>query len=341
MTAVSPGSASIEVRCHEAVTACMIQVKDIPYVDIPALPYVNKGKFSPTDPELPITYNIPGTKRTMSWLGMTDGYRLYLEEGSNPVKVEVSCGKALPYIRIYDPAGKDVSNNRSLSGSEDNPPIYTSVSFEPKKTGTYRIQVSGESFGSTTVDKEYSLYIRRMGIQEFRLQSQTAVRNVVDKTYTGSSITQQPVVTYGNYTMIQGKDYTLSYKNNKKVGKATMTITGKGNYTGSATVSFKILPKGTSVKKLRKKGRTLTVKWKKQSRKMSTSRITGYQVQVASDVRFKKNVKTVTKKGYKKTSHKFKKLKGKKHYVRVRTYKKIGGKKYVSKWSSIWIIQKR
>ena len=41
----------------------------------------------------------------------------------------------------------------------------------------------------------------------------------------------------------EGKDYTISYKNNKKAGKATVIFTGAGQYTGSLTRKFDILPR--------------------------------------------------------------------------------------------------
>ena len=67
---------------------------------------------------------------------------------------------------------------------------------------------------------------------------------------------------------------------------------------------------------------------------MSKSRITGCQIQVATNKKFTKNKKTVTVKGYKKTSKTIKKLKAKKkYYVQVRTYKKVGKVKYYSSWS--------
>ena len=78
----------------------------------------------------------------------------------------------------------------------------------------------------------------------------------------------------------------------------------------------------------------ITVKWKRQSGKMSKSRITGYQVKYATNSTFTKNKKTVTVKGYKKTSKTIKKLKAnKKYYVRVRTYKKEHSNTYYSGWS--------
>ena len=99
-------------------------------------------------------------------------------------------------------------------------------------------------------------------------------------------------------------------------------------------VAFKINPKGMSLSKVTKAKKAVTVKWKKQSAKMSKSRISGYQILLATNSKFTKNKKIVTVKGYKKTSRKITKLKGgKKYYVKIRTYKIVGGKKYYSPWS--------
>ena len=62
-------------------------------------------------------------------------------------------------------------------------------------------------------------------------------------TYTGKKITPRPVVKYQGKLLKNKKDYTLSYKNNKKVGKATIIIKGKGNYTGKKTITFRIMSK--------------------------------------------------------------------------------------------------
>ena len=68
---------------------------------------------------------------------------------------------------------------------------------------------------------------------------------------------------------------------------------------------------------------------------MSTSRITGYQVKIATNSSFTKNVKIVTKKGYSNISKDVTGLKAnKKYYVRVRTYKTVNGSKYYSPWSA-------
>ena len=52
-----------------------------------------------------------------------------------------------------------------------------------------------------------------------------------------------PVITYDGKTLVHNTDYTLSYRNNTKLGTATLTIKGKGNYAGTVTKSFVIISK--------------------------------------------------------------------------------------------------
>ena len=59
-------------------------------------------------------------------------------------------------------------------------------------------------------------------------------------TYTGSPITPAVSVTLKNTRLIEDRDYTLVYTNHTNVGTATVTVTGKGNYTGTATRTFVI-----------------------------------------------------------------------------------------------------
>lgn len=66
-------------------------------------------------------------------------------------------------------------------------------------------------------------------------------------TYTGKALKPAVTVKYGNKTYKNGTDYTLTYKNNTKVGTATVVVTGKGKLlTGSKSVTFKINPKPIS-----------------------------------------------------------------------------------------------
>ena len=129
-----------------------------------------------------------------------------------------------------------------------------------------------------------------------------------------------------------GTDYTVSYPSGcKKVGSYVVTVKLRGKYSGKKTLTFKITPKATALKTVSGKKQSLLVKWKKQ-----TKQVTGYQLQVATNKAFTKNKKTVNIKGAKKASATVNKLKAKKkYYVRIRTYKTVGGKKVYSKWSKV------
>ena len=118
----------------------------------------------------------------------------------------------------------------------------------------------------------------------------------------------------------------------KGTGKATITVTAKATSTYSKSVK-KItvygVPKKPEMKKLTAGKKKFTIQWKKDKK------ADGYQVQYSTDKKFKKNVKSVnvSKKSTKAT---VKKLKKRKTYrVRVRSYKKINGKKYYSGWGKV------
>lgn len=59
--------------------------------------------------------------------------------------------------------------------------------------------------------------------------------------YTGDSITTEWQFSHEPYSaLVYNRDYTVTWSNNKLPGTATLTITGKGNYTGSLTANFTI-----------------------------------------------------------------------------------------------------
>lgn len=159
------------------------------------------------------------------------------------------------------------------------------------------------------------------------------VSSIPEKTYKGSQFKPSVTVKDGIWALKKGDDYTLSYGANTNVGMGTVTIKGAGLYEGKKTVRFLINPVGTGMKSASGLKRGFRAVWKKQALKMKTSRITGYQIQYSTSVKFK-SAKTVTVKGYAKTAKTVTGLRaGKKYYVRVRTYKTISSRKYCSEWS--------
>ena len=170
--------------------------------------------------------------------------------------------------------------------------------------------------------------------------SSASVSGIKNATYTGKAIQQRLNVVLDYRTLAAGTDYTVSYANNVNVGTATITITGKGNYTGSIKKTFKIatavktdLP-SVKIKAPKKAKKAMTVKWTKLS-KANQKKIGYIQIQYSTDKKFKTGVKTVTAK---KTaaSKKISKLTSKKvYYVRIRSYKKTTNIIHVSAWSTI------
>lgn len=156
-----------------------------------------------------------------------------------------------------------------------------------------------------------------------------------DITYTGGVIRPGVKTVQNNHgRVLDSEYYTVSYSSAVNVGTYTVTVVGKGRYAGSkAYATFRINPKGATIKNPSKAKKAFTVKWKKQTAKMKKARIAGYQIQYGTSKSFA-GAKLKNVKGYKKTS---KKIKGKAkttYYVRVRTYMKAGGKTLYSGWSA-------
>ena len=149
--------------------------------------------------------------------------------------------------------------------------------------------------------------------------------------YTGKAQKVAVTVKDANGKVVSAANYTVTYKNNVKVGKATVTVKGKGNYAGTKTATFKIIPKATKVTKVTGAKRAATVKWTKVAKE-----VTGYEVMVATNKKFNAGKKTVTVKKANAVSAKVTKLKAKKtYYVKVRAYKTVGKVKYYSNWSAV------
>ena len=145
----------------------------------------------------------------------------------------------------------------------------------------------------------------------------------------------KPAVTVKNNKgkVVAKSNYTVSYKNNKKIGTATVTVKFKksSQYSGTLKKTFKILPVNTKITKITAKKKGFTVKWNKK-----TSATRGYQIRYSTSKKFtagKTKVKTIL--GYKNVSKSVTKLSSKKtYYVQIRTYKKVNGKNYFSTWST-------
>ena len=158
--------------------------------------------------------------------------------------------------------------------------------------------------------------------------TKASVSGISTKAFTGKAITQNVTVKVGNTVLKNGTDYTVSYSNNKKVGNATVKITGKGKYGGVITKTFKINPAKQEIQKLTAKSKAFFVDWAQKGS------ATGYEIQYATNSKFTGAKKvTITNNRTDKTT--VSKLSAnKKYYVRVRSYTTVGGTKYYGAWSA-------
>ena len=101
--------------------------------------------------------------------------------------------------------------------------------------GTYEATITGQGNYKGSAKKQYSIIAE--GATGFTVDEITG-------TFTYSGSPQTPAVTVkkaGTTTVLTlGTDYTVDYTNNTNVGTATVTVTGKGNYSGTHAVNFTI-----------------------------------------------------------------------------------------------------
>jgi uncharacterized repeat protein (TIGR02543 family) len=132
----------------------------------------------------------------------------------------------------------------------------------------------------------------------------------------------------GSKILLWNKDFTVKYASNVKIGKATATVRGKGNFSGSKIATFQIVPNQVEVKKVTNNKKSAKVTWEGADQKMS-----GYQVRY----RIKGNSNWGKPKSVsaKKLTYAIKNpKKGKAYQFQVRAYKKVSGANYYGAWSA-------
>ena len=135
-----------------------------------------------------------------------------------------------------------------------------------------------------------------------------------------------PVLPKSEYTVTYNKPIT-------GVGDYKIIIKFKNGYKGTLTQNLRVIPMYPDVISVKAGKKKMDLKWRYYNKEAD-----GCQIQYSQDKNLKKNVKTIKTK--KITSKKITKLKAKKkYYVRMRTYKKVKGKTYVSSWTKVKAVK--
>ena len=115
-----------------------------------------------------------------------------------------------------------------------------SNSYAPKDAGTYQV-----TYKVADSNEDYTGKVTYTFTISPKTVTADMIGTIAAQEYTGSDIKPEPAVTDGNVTLTVGTDFDFSYDKNTDAGEntATVIITGRGNYTGTASKPFVIKPK--------------------------------------------------------------------------------------------------
>lgn len=188
--------------------------------------------------------------------------------------------------------------------------------------GTAKVTVTGINSYTGSVTKEYT-------IKPITFNSKN-LSVTFDKTslvYYGSAVHPVMYVSFNGQPLVQDVDYKVTYSKNNAPGRATVKITGIGNFNASVSKTFIILPqKVNSVSIAKNSATTATVSWGK------VDKVSGYEI-LKYDVNKNSFVHAVYASADS-TSYQFTKLQNSAlHSYIVKAYKTIDGDKYFGEQS--------
>jgi vancomycin resistance protein YoaR len=188
--------------------------------------------------------------------------------------------------------------------------------------GTAKVTVTGINSYTGSVTKEYT-------IKPITFNSKN-LSVTFDKTslvYYGSAVHPVMYVSFNGQPLVQDVDYKVTYSKNNAPGRATVKITGIGNFAGSVSKTFIISPqKVNSVSIAKNSATTATVSWGK------VDKVSGYEI-----LKYDANKNSFVHAVYASadsTSYQFTKLQNSAlHSYIVKAYKTIDGDKYFGEQS--------
>ena len=153
---------------------------------------------------------------------------------------------AAPSVTINDPTDKTYTGSPCVQGVsvKDSDAKLTfddiSVTYENNiNVGTATIIYTGKNNYTGEIRKNFK--ITEASITD------DMIANIPSVTYNTRAHTPDVTVTFEGSTLEAGKDYDVAYTNNINAGTATVTVTGKGNFTGTASKTFTINKAGLTL----------------------------------------------------------------------------------------------
>jgi len=301
------------------------------------------GVFTPGDWNLTLYVKVPDIKVYRidpALFCYQDSILERIHLGGKEFHVGTICDSYVGYTTTFSiqgtvkpPAGKTLTYNGKTQTGVDESPYYTIKGNTGKNAGDYTATLTLTDkkncrwTDGTTADKQIKWTIKPRPVTLQVVLSPNSY--IFDGRFKKPSVTVK-----AEGRTISASGYSVVFRSNRNVGRATVSVRLKGNFSGNKLAYFRINPKGTKITGVYSITNGIKVKWRRQALKMAVKNITGYQIQLAVDPRFKNISKTATVRGYNHTYKNIVGLKpGKKYYVRIRTYMTVNGQNYYSLWS--------
>ena len=217
---------------------------------------------------------------------------------------------------VYDGTAKNpavIYNGITLSENTD----YTVKYSNNVDVGTVKATITGINNYTGKAVKEFKITPIKFDDKKVSVSLEKS-----SFVYNGQSITPVVYVAYNHNYLIQNTDFTATYSNNNAPGVATVKIKGIGNYSGSISKTYIILPEKIASVSIKKDSATSAViSWS------AASKVSGYEILKFDSA--KNAYVHLTHVSNSQTSYKVSSLKNSTaYYYQVRAYKTVNDKNY-------------
>ena len=198
-------------------------------------------------------------------------YRTVIIRVKVPVKKKALTKKMICLKKKYAYEGKAIKGNETVKdGKEvlDSGKDYKASYQNNKNLGKATITIKG--IGNYKGTKKVSYTIVKRSVRSATCHYKKT------RSYTGRWVKPNVTLKVGKVKLKKNRDYTLVYRNNLQIGKASVVIRGMGNFTGKKTITFKIVPQTPKIQKLKKNKKSFVITY--SSGKM----VHGYRMEVST-----------------------------------------------------------
>ena len=170
---------------------------------------VNDANHKAVEPQ---QFKVTIDKATLTAAQLTESNFIYNQQEQTALVSYVNAGTIVVPATSYDVEGNKAKN-----------------------VGNYTAKMTGKGNFKGEVKVQWSIVAANANLFNITL-------GTTEYTYDGTAKTPTVTVKDGEATLVENTDYTLAYTANTAAGTATVTATGKGNYTGTQTATFTIIP---------------------------------------------------------------------------------------------------